>query len=116
MGGISTTAVDCGNYAEAEKIDADITAYIVEGLQPEGELFIYYSWYRWAMYVWNLNTQSYTNTIQAILDCGISGEVSDSVYANQDYIDGKWNPGMERMQAIFDILDLWWAPWIMILF
>merc|ERR1712083_272941 len=114
MGGINTSAVECSAFTEADAIEGAIDTYIKDGLIPEGEIMIYYSWYWWAMYIWNLNTQSFLNTMQAILDCGVSGGV-DSKFG-QDWIDGTWTPQRARMQEIFDILDMWWAPWIMILF
>merc|ERR1719473_1235119 len=114
MGGINTRPVDCASYADAAGVEADIDDYLLNGLIPEAEIMIYYSWYWWAMYVWNVNTQSFLMTMDAILNCGVSGGV-DSKYG-QDWIDGTWTPQRARMQEIFDILDMWWAPWIMILF
>ena len=71
----------------------------------------FYSWHSFWMYVYNLNIQSYINTIEAILDCGLSNSVKGSKYANADYYENVWKVTKAAMQMnVFDALDLWWFP------
>jgi len=97
MGGISPRAVDCAEFSVADAIDTDFENYIINGLVPEAEIMIYYSWYWWAMYVWNVNTQLYFTTMQGILECAATNEIEDSKYGNTDYMEGTWQPAVERM-------------------
>merc|ERR1712083_302127 len=91
MGGINTRPVDCASYADAAGVEADIDDYLLNGLIPEAEIMIYYSWYWWAMYVWNVNTQSFLMTMDAILNCEAA---ADSKYG-ADFKDGAWASGIE---------------------
>jgi len=112
MGGINTSAVECSAFADSDAINGAMKDYLVNGLIPEGEIMIYYGWWAFGQYVWNLNTQSFINTMQAIIDCGISEGV-DSDFG-QDFVDTKWTPFREAMQVEFDLMDLWWHPALVI--
>ena len=53
----------------------------------ESEIFIYYAWFWWGMYIWNLNMQSYLTAIGNIIECGISNNVTNSMFLQKEYID-----------------------------
>jgi len=110
MGGVPTKDVVCSDYADAATIDAEVENYILNGLIPEVEEMITYGWAWWALYIWNLNTQNYTDKITMIIECGISGNIEDSVYGNSDWMENTWAPGMVVMQEIYDILNIFWFP------
>jgi len=112
MGGINTSAVDCSAFADSDSIEAGIENYIVNGLLPEGEIMIYYGWWAFGQYIWNLNTQSFINTMQAIIDCDVANEVGSKYGA--DFNDGQWAAFRAVMQEMFDVLDLWWHPALVI--
>ena len=114
MGGINTSAVTCSAFESAADIDAEFENYIVNGLIPEAEVMIFYSWWWWAMYVWNLNTQSFFTTMGALLNCAKVNDMTDGKYANQDFIDGTWKDAVETMGAVFQNLDDWWVPYMVI--
>ena len=76
MGGIATKQVWCMNYKDdAFLIDKDIERYLDLGLKVEAAEMVYYSWFWWAMYIWNIHTQNYVNAIDSIMLCGISNDV-----------------------------------------
>ena len=111
MGGIPTKEVKCSMYDSAENVDKDFEMYINEGILVDGEYMYFYSWHSFWMYVYNLNIQSYINTMGAILDCGLSNSVEGSKYANADYYEKVWKVTRAAMQMeLFDALDLWWFP------
>ena len=95
MGGIPTRELNCLEFEVADAVDIDIDNYIMYGLMVEADEMIYFSWYWWAMYIWNLNTQAYINLIQDILDCGMTNNVEGSKYANEDWINNVWLPNKE---------------------
>merc|ERR1719272_2162002 len=66
---------------------------------------IYYSWYYWLMWVWNLNMHAYFDYITEIIACGISNGV-DSKYSNQDWVDTTLNPVIaESFAPIWEWVD-----------
>merc|ERR1712083_842364 len=93
MGGVSTAAVNCADFAEAEAVESTITSYIKDGLQPEAEIFIYYSWYWWAMYIWILNVQSYLMAIEAISLCDVSNGTGSAF--GEDWLGTTFYPTMQ---------------------
>ena len=80
MGGISTATVECSALTSADIIDSTITSYIKDGLIPEADEMVYYGWYWFAMYIWNLNVMSYVTKIEAIALCGIANGVDDTKF------------------------------------
>merc|ERR1712166_1374374 len=81
-------------------------------MYAETEIMIYYSWYYWLMWVWNLNMHAYFDYVTAIIACGISNGV-DSKYSNQDWVDTTLNVVIaENFAPIWEWVDLIWAPYI----
>ena len=75
---------------------------------------IYFGWWAFGQYVWYLNSESYFNTIGAILDCAIANGV-DSTFANEDWMTNQWGAAFENyLIAEGEILGLWWHPALVI--
>ena len=122
MGGVSTAAVNCADLTTADAIDGTITSYIKDGLQPENEIMIYYSWYWWAMYIWHLNVWSYVSNIEAVALCGVSNGVDDAVF-NEEWMNNTLYPVMlGYSENVWFLTEYWWATaflgwtgWILII-
>merc|ERR1712032_195651 len=114
MGGVPVKPVDCTTYSDGEVVDADLYDYIKNGLIPEAEIMIYYGWHSFGQYIWYLNTSSYFNTMQMILDCSVQEGV-DSQYANEDWMTNMWGVAfLDYFVPEGEILGLWWHPAIVI--
>ena len=119
MGGISTYAVDCANLpGDAEE---EITKFIKQGMQDETSIFWYYGWWSWGMYVYNLNMQSYYNTVEALALCAGKedwvGEGGDFAKAKASmtevmwqWLDWAWHPALVAGIPLA-FLVIAWIPW-----
>merc|ERR1711976_245924 len=110
MGGIPTHPVDCSHYMTADGVDRDMENYIIHGVLVEAPEMLYYGWLDWGMYVWYMNTMSYTDTMTQILDCAISNEVEGSKFGNEEFYKNTWTLVMMEMQPIYDTLHIFWFP------
>jgi len=82
----------------------------------EAEEMVYYSWALFFMYVWYVNTYSYTDKIGKIIDCGISNNVEGSRYATPYFKSETWNEIESRYQMIYDVVSIWWHPAVWMIF
>ena len=110
MGGIATRPVVCSAYTSADAVDTDIENYIMNGVLPEAEYMLYYSWWFWAMYIWNLDLFNYVTAITEIMDCSIANGVEGTRYGNSEFYDAHWKPILALTADIFGTLDFWWFP------
>ena len=117
MGGIETKEIYCRDFKTALDIDQEFEEVIYMGLIPETKEMVYYSWYWWFMYIWNINSQEYILMLEKIIDCGISGSIEGTKYGTVQYYENTWYPIRNHMQVkIFDVLDVWWHPAFVIVF
>ena len=111
MGGIATEAVNCSDFGQATLVDSAIEKYIYNGLYVEANELPSIGWAHFALYTWSQNTQSYLETIDAIIVCAIGNGVTGSKYSDLQYVDEIWVPHLKKMQEeVFDTLDLWYNP------
>jgi len=86
MGGTPIKPVSCADYTTAEAIDDTIFRYVDEGLIPEAEEMMAYSWFWFGLWIWDENVHSYMTAIEAVAECGISNGVEDATY-NKEWLD-----------------------------
>ena len=110
MGGIATRPVVCSAYTSADAVDTDIENYILNGVLPEAEYMLYYSWWFWAMFIWNLDLFNYVTVITEIMDCSIANGVEGTRYGTSEFYDANWKPILALTAEIFATLDFWWFP------
>ena len=55
-------------------------------------------------------------TLESVLDCGITNKVVGSKFANKEYMQGTFNAIKTEYEAIYEILDLWWHPMMVLFF
>ena len=110
--GVPTQAVECSAWTDSAVIEAEIDNILQNGMMAETEIMIYYSWYYWLMWVWNLNMHAYFDYISGIIACDIENGAG-SKYGDQAWVDETMTPVIaEVFQPIWDIVDLFWAPYI----
>ena len=109
--GVPTQAVDCSAWTDGDAITAEVDNILQNGMYAETEIMIYYSWYYWLMWVWNLNMHAYFDYVTALAQCNeTNGAGSDY---GQSWLDETMAPVIaETFQPIWDIVDLFWAPYI----
>ena len=110
MGGIPTHPVNCSHLTTADGIDKDIENYIRHGLIYEATESVYYAWLGWPYYIWYVNVYSYLDTINAIIDCGISNNVDDSMFGTTDFYENVWKGTLRAMDPMLGTLEIVWFP------
>ena len=116
MGGIPIKPFTCRDYTTAASIDKDFETYVMAGLMLEAEEMTKYSWFSFLMYLWNVDTQEYMTTLETVLDCGMTNKVVGSKFANEEYMKGTFDVVKRKYEEIYEILDLWWHPMMVLFF
>ena len=97
MGGIATKQVYCDEFLSGYSVDSAIEEYIYKGLYAQANELTNIGWLPYANYAWLESTRTYVRTIDDIIVCSTSNGVTDSRYANTDYITNKWIPFQNAM-------------------